>query len=49
MFEGAFQAIVMLESVAASRIGALPIWPGIVAHAKYYVFEGTETPMELLA
>jgi hypothetical protein len=29
----------MLEFDAASRVGAVDIAPGIVAQAKYYVFE----------
>jgi hypothetical protein len=39
----------MLEFVAASRVGAVEIAPGIVAQAKYWVLDCSEIPIELLA
>jgi hypothetical protein len=47
--DGADQEMVMLESVAASRTGAMVLATGTFAHAKYYVFDIAETPMSFLA
>ena len=46
---GTLQAIVMLELVAASRVGVDWIAPGTVAQAKYWVLDCSEIPIELLA
>jgi hypothetical protein len=45
--DGADQEMVMLESVAASRTGAMVL--AIGTFAQYYVFDIAETPMSFLA
>jgi len=49
LLNGAFHEKVMLELVAASSTGAYKLCPGTLAQAKYWTFEATEYPIELIA